>query len=372
MRKSRYQKGSVKKQDGRWVGMWWEDKKRKSRVLGFVKDMTKSDARRGAEVLATEANRKAQKREWTFASFVIEVYFPFYERKWKKSTVTTNKNRVMVHLCTEFASRPLWSFQRNELQDLLDRKASNLSFSIVDHLRWDMKQIFGLALAEQLIERSPADLLWTPRDAEQPVRNVMTMQDVRACFRVLPARERLIAKLAILGGMRPGEILALTWGAVDTSSAEIRQRVYRGLIDTPKTRQSVRKTALPKDLMSELGIWREMAASTDPKAYVFPSENMTPLTRENLWRRSMKPNLDKASLGWATFQVMRRTHATLMKGLGIDGKLVADQLGHGLDVSQNIYTQSPVETRLPAVNILERSLNGAEMEQSVSGISATC
>jgi hypothetical protein len=34
----------------------------------------------------------------------------------------------------------------------------------------------------------------------------------------------------------------------------------------------------------------------------------------------------------------------------------ADLLGHGLDVSQNTYTQSPVEHRLPAVNELEKSL----------------
>jgi hypothetical protein len=37
MRKSRYQKGSVKKQDGRWVAMWWVDKSHKSRVIGLVK-----------------------------------------------------------------------------------------------------------------------------------------------------------------------------------------------------------------------------------------------------------------------------------------------------------------------------------------------
>jgi hypothetical protein len=74
----------------------------------------------------------------------------------------------------------------------------------------------------------------------------------------------------------------------------------------------------------------------------------------------MKAYLDKAGLGWVTFQVMRRTHATLMKGLGIDGKLVADQLGHGLDVNQNVYTHSPVAMRLPAVNRLEKSLNGAD------------
>jgi len=70
----------------------------------------------------------------------------------------------------------------------------------------------------------------------------------------------------------------------------------------------------------------------------------------------MHPKLDKEGLGWANFLVMRRTHATLMKALGIDGKLVADQLGHSLDVNQNVYTQSPVESRLDMVNQLETSL----------------
>ena len=70
----------------------------------------------------------------------------------------------------------------------------------------------------------------------------------------------------------------------------------------------------------------------------------------------MQPTLKKVGLEWATFQVMRRTNATLMKALGADGKLVADLLGHTLDVDQNVYTQSPVESRLAAVNQLEKSL----------------
>jgi integrase len=53
---------------------------------------------------------------------------------------------------------------------------------------------------------------------------------------------------------------------------------------------------------------------------------------------------------------MRRTHSTLMGDLGVDAKLVADQCGHTLDVSQNVYRQSPVASRLPAVNQLERKL----------------
>jgi hypothetical protein len=55
----------------------------------------------------------------------------------------------------------------------------------------------------------------------------------------------------------------------------------------------------------------------------------------------------------------------LMGELGIDGKLVADQCGHTLDVSQTIYCQSPVASRLPAVNRLETSLNGVQMEFKV-------
>jgi len=46
-----------------------------------------------------------------------------------------------------------------------------------------------------------------------------------------------------------------------------------------------------------------------------------------------------------------------MEEFWVDGKLVDDQFGHSLDVNQNVYTQSPVENRLPAVNQLEKSLS---------------
>ncbi len=55
-------------------------------------------------------------------------------------------------------------------------------------------------------------LLFTPREAKKPVRRVMTMKEVQHHFGVLEQRERLIAKLAVIAGMRPGEIFALTWG----------------------------------------------------------------------------------------------------------------------------------------------------------------
>lgn len=63
---------------------------------------------------------------------------------------------------------------------------------------------------------------------------------------------------------------------------------------------------------------------TKDNAWVFPSERMTPMSKDNCWNRSIKPKLAKVGLAWANFLVMRRTHSTLMGELGIDGKLVAD------------------------------------------------
>ena len=357
--RTRHSTGGVRKQRGRWIGMWYADGKRQSRVVGSVRDITKTKAREEvARIVAGERAKREMNRAWKFGEFVEHVYFPYYSRKWKHSTRENNVNRVSVHLVAPFGDRELSGFRRDELQDLLDLKVNKdgLSFSVVDHLRWDMKQIFDMAVAEGQVVRNPALLLFTPKEAKKPVRRAMTIKEVQICFGALDLRERLIAKLAILAGMRPGEIFALTWGRLTATHADIRQRVYRRKIDTPKTDNSTRQAALSEGLLAEIENWRIMAVATRDDAWVFPSERMTPLSKDNCWRRVMFPALAKVGLRWANFLVMRRTHATLMKALGADGKLVADQLGHSLDVSQNVYTQSTVESRLGIVNQLEKSL----------------
>jgi integrase len=350
----RHSTGGVRKQSGSWVGLWYEDGKKKSKVLGFVSEMTKGEAREAVGKIV--AGMKGSNHGTPFDQFVEKVYFPFYSRKWKHSTRETNVNRIRAHLVKFFSFRDLSKFRRDDLQEYLDVKAKwqNLSYSIVAHLRWDLKQIFDLAVSEGIVERNPALLLFVPREAKKPVRRAMTIKEVRVCFEALEQRERLIAKLALLAGMRPGEIFALTWPRLTATYADIQQRVYRRQIDTPKTDNSIRRAALSEGLLVEMDLWRALAIDKD--GWVFPSENMTPMSKDNCWRRNMLPKLEKIGLGWANFQVMRRTHSSLMKQLGVDPKLVADQLGHTLDVNQNVYTQSPVESRLVIVNQLEKSL----------------
>src|SRR5262245_48422279 len=46
---------------------------------------------------------------------------------------------------------------------------------------------------------------------------------------------------------------------------------------------------------------------------------------------------------------------SLMHALGVDPKVVADHMGHNVDVNQNVYTQTSLERRREAVKILEEA-----------------
>lgn len=163
----RHATGGVRKQQSRWLGLWYADGRKKSQVLGLIKDMTKSDAR--VAVATIVAHERACKDTKLFGAFVENVYFGFYTRKWKPSTCENNKQRIRTHLVEVYRYRELSSFRRDHLQDLLDALAPGLSFSVVDHLPWDLKQIFDMAVAEGLVERNPALLLFTPKQAARPI-----------------------------------------------------------------------------------------------------------------------------------------------------------------------------------------------------------
>lgn len=60
----------------------------------------------------------------------------------------------------------------------------------------------------------------------------MTRDEIRQMFSALDLRERLICKMAVLGGLRPGEILGLRRPRISEDSVSIHERVYRGQVDT--------------------------------------------------------------------------------------------------------------------------------------------
>jgi len=360
MRK-RYQNGSLqlRKQGGVWVwlGRWRDAGHRRTKTLGQKSEMTKTEARAAFDRIMVPLNAKEEPETGNMAvgAFIRDVYYPFCRRKWKRSTRMTTEQRIGQHVISELENSELRAVRRVALQDLLDRRAAaGHSFSVVTHLRWDLRHIFRVAVADGFIERNPAELLFTPQNAKRTVRRVATVGEMVRAFAAVNLRERIMFRLAGIAGMRPGEIFGLKWKNLEPPYAEICQRVYHGDIDTPKSVKSIRRAALSEGLLAEVSQWRALCVNTAPDAWVFPTENgSVPLRPDTVWHRHIGPKLKAEGLEWMTFQVLRRSCSSIMSDQGTDAKVVADQLGHTLDVNQNVYTSVGFERKAAAVNRLD-------------------
>jgi hypothetical protein len=181
----------------------------------------------------------------------------------------------------------------------------------VDHLRFGLRSIFELALSEGVVDRNPAATLFTPRNGRAGrERLVLNPDQAVAMIAALDIGEKVIAS-GDLGGNASREILALQLGDLDGDSLWVRRRLYKGDLDVPKTRRSSRQAALTTATLELLKAWPLRFLESRPDAWLFPSENRLPLRRDNLWRRYILSKLKPVGLQWATFQVVRRTFATL-------------------------------------------------------------
>ena len=103
--------------------------------------------------------------------------------------------------------------------------------------------------------------------------------------------------------------------------------------------------------------WRKKSPCTAPDDWVFSSEAIkSPVCPYNVWRRLLASRLEQAGLAWVTFQVMGRTHSSLLRELDVSPEIRAQQMGHTVDVNENVYTKTSLESRRQAVNLLEAAL----------------
>jgi hypothetical protein len=58
-------------------------------------------------------------------------------------------------------------------------KAKDVSQATIAHLRWDLRQIFRMAVNEGLLVRNPAELLHIPKRNKAPERRVLTIHQTQ-------------------------------------------------------------------------------------------------------------------------------------------------------------------------------------------------
>ena len=82
------------------------------------------------------------------------------------------------------------------------------------------------------------------------------------------------------------------------------------------------------------------AKNTEREALVFATRLGTPISPNNMLRRSIFPACDRLGLPHATWLTFRRTYSSWSHDKGVPGKVVAQLMGHAnVDTTLNVYTQ---------------------------------
>ncbi|MCU0309033.1 MAG: tyrosine-type recombinase/integrase [Thermoleophilia bacterium] len=254
---------------------------------------------------------------------------------------------------------------RIELRDMkafaIHLEDHGLAPASVRKLMAPVRALFATALEEGLIRVNPcAGLrLAQRRPGALGSPRALAPEELAALIDATPPEWRLLVRFLAQTGLRIGEALALRWEHVDLGARRIRvrERVYRGTVDAPKSRYGVRDVPLATPLAREL--WRHRQESPFPgeRDPVFASETGTPLRHDNLFPRVLKPAAVRAGVPWAGFHTLRHTCASMLFRSGWNAKQVQTVLGH----------HSPAFTLATYVHLIPEDLPEPVFPEEVMG-----
>lgn len=151
---------------------------------------------------------------------------------------------------------------------------------------------------------------------------------------------------AIMTGLRPGELLGLTWANVDfaESTLSVRQAMKEDGPGSLKTKTSHRTLEMPAavaaaltDLLAEQ-VTRQLAAGESyDSGPVFADEAGRPVRREMV-RHGLARRCKAAGIATFSPREMRHTWVSVLSDAGVDIEVIASGAGHvNSNVTRSVY-----------------------------------
>ena len=349
-RKRQYGSGCLLAKGKGWAIRWREmeiapdgTKQRRLRyeTLGSMSRREAADIL--AQKLAAAAGRKGPVRSRvTFRTLVNEwqaTVVPMY----KPSTQKNHRHIATKHLVPRFGDKAVSDITRQEVQAYVAHLTqAGYAPKTIDHMHDVLSAVLRTAMKWGHMQENPARGVDLPTLKTVRPKWVLTSAQASALLAELPPLARTMAGVAILTGLRRGELFALRWKAVDLTDRHltVQEAVYEGVFGTPKTDAGLRRVPLSEATLALLTYWQRHVKRTEPDALVFSTWSGKPISPNNVSRRWIFPACARLGLPNATSLTFRRPYASWSHDKGVPGKVVAKLMGHtNADVTLNVYTQ---------------------------------
>jgi integrase len=354
MARRRFQHGSVALRGKRarvWVGRWREDvinpegrlvRINRKEVLGTKGDFpTKKLALRelGLRIAPINSTNYRALRTATFAEFA---------ELWKNSALTQHKQSTQLAIRSQLRKWLLPYFGGCAMKDIGGQTVQmfvhhcSLAPKSCRNMVLTLRMMWSSAKAWGYVSHEPFEGLVLPRISRQ-ARFFFTLDEIQRIIAAVSGPLKSFYWLAAETGMRAGELCGLRIEDMDLErhAISVKQTVWRGKIQTPKTVNSIRQFAISPKLAFHL---RTYLSTWHPNLLdlVFATKNGTPWDQNLVVKRKLHPLLESLKIPRCGLHAFRHTNGSLMDRLNAPMKVRQERLGHapGSIITLAVYTHA--------------------------------
>jgi len=367
MARPRYQDGSLFVRGKRtkvWVARWREDviredgtldRTQRTVVLGSISELSRREARSLLQKRVSEINqgRHRARPMMTLEKFAREHWQAGALLALKPGSANYYNFQLDKHVLPALGAYRLCDLNRPIVQQfLLERKRKGYASSTIHGIRTTLAKVLQTAVEHGYLEINPARAIQIGEREPKQERKLLSLTQVRTLLMNLTGPCHTIVRVAVLTGLRIGEILALRWKRVDFlgGTIEVAETFSNGQFGTPKTRSSRRVIPMSTSLKDALAAHKLGCERTAPEDLVFCTTKGTPLSPKNLYNRVLAPTCDRIGLPRISWHSFRHINATLLGEVGESVKTAQSLLGHSdLGTTLNTYMHAIPDSQRRAV-----------------------
>lgn len=259
-----------------------------------------------------------------------------------------------------------------QIQNYYNDLSKDKSYSQISTLNKVLKVFFNWCYKDGYIIKNPCSNLTLKGNKTDIINNkikevkILSIKEINTIKNYIKGTDFELLFLLDLGtGLRLGELLALDWEHINLKEKELKvdksaKEVYiydnfdkkhiETIIQTPKTRHSIRTVPIPSSLIDTLN------QKENKEGYLFLDKQGNLLKGKNVsseWTKILK----KCNIPHKKFHSIRHTFGSILLQKGVDIETVAELMGHTAISITQMYMHSETKIKSNSVNKLNSILN---------------